>query len=87
MIDVFNDYYCTTYREYYGDPLSAFTYLCINRRVDIEHITAFRYDYKLNYTISIKHHAGWETYAPLIVEYCVNVLGMDNILMEEYNGD
>jgi hypothetical protein len=80
-MNLFEDYYCTTYREstHQGDSQA---YLFIIRRDTNKRETSFRMT-KENNGIWIKYNAQWDTYAPLIMEYCVNDLKRDVIYVEE----
>jgi hypothetical protein len=84
---LFEHYYCTTYRE--GTHQGDFqAYLFINRRDTDKRVTSFRMYREAPYWLILKYNAQWDTYAPLIIEYCVNDLKIDNIYLEElYDGN
>lgn len=75
-MNLFKRYYCSTYNDSYQP------YLLIHRRkkgIDAR-VTSFHikmWDY--NAYIKIRYHAQWDTYAPLIIEYCINDLKVNTI--------
>ena len=86
-MNLFKDYYCYTYIERkQGDSRK---YLFINRLDTDEKVTSFCIENEIQpYAdgtigwILIKYNAQWETYAPLIVEYVVNDMQLDNIYLD-----
>jgi len=63
---------------------NGYDYICIlgcGKQVTTFRIENIIYSDTLNCPsyILIKYHAGWETYAPLIVEYCINDLKINTL--------
>ena len=91
-MNLFKDYYCHTYEE---DGYYTRRYLFITRRDTDARVTSFRIENEIHpYNdgvigwILIKYNAHWETFAHLIVEYCINDLKISNIYLDDmYDGN
>ena len=89
-MDLFKDYYCVLHHETSGfNPLE---YLLIYKRDSKTPVTSFRIE-KGKYVynppdpwIQFYHNAGWDTYAPLIIEFVINEMHINNIYLEFFDG-
>ena len=93
-MNLWKNYYCTTYRESEANGYVGRSYLFINRRkpgIDAR-MTSFRIMNTGIFTHSkfliLKYNDWWEIYAPLIVEYVINDLKLDTIYLDDmYDGN
>ena len=80
-MDIFDYYYCSAYKFVSGIDYQEFLFIKV--LADDSHIASvrvYRHDDMITiYCATFKDLHVWNTYAPLIVEYIVNTLKINNI--------